>query len=42
MKIRVREYRGGDVKEAAAIWNQVVEDGEAFPQMGIADCENWG
>ena len=35
MKIRVREYRGGDVKEAAAIWNQVVEDGEAFPQMEL-------
>lgn len=35
MKIRVREYRGGDVKAAAAIWNQVVEDGEAFPQMEL-------
>ena len=32
MKIRVREYTKEDVEEAVKIWNQVVEDGVAFPQ----------
>lgn len=32
MSIQIREFAEGDVFEAAAIWNQVVEDGEAFPQ----------
>lgn len=32
MKIRIREYTKEDVKQAIKIWNQVVEDGVAFPQ----------
>ena len=33
MDIWVREYEQSDREDAAAIWNQVVEDGVAFPQM---------
>lgn len=32
MKIRIREYTKEDGEEAVKIWNQVVEDGVAFPQ----------
>ena len=32
IEIRIRGFQDGDAEEAAAIWNQVVEDGEAFPQ----------
>ncbi len=32
MKIAIREYREADAAAAAAIWNQVVEDGVAYPQ----------
>ncbi len=32
IEIRIRGFQNGDAEEAAAIWNQVVEDGEAFPQ----------
>lgn len=35
MTIRIREYKKEDVNEAVNIWNQVVEDGEAFPQMKL-------
>lgn len=31
-EITVRPYRNGDLSAMAAIWNQVVEDGVAFPQ----------
>ncbi len=31
--IYIREFLDSDAKEAAAIWNRVVEDGEAFPQL---------
>lgn len=33
MDIQVREYRKEDVKEAIQIWNCIVEEGIAFPQM---------
>lgn len=33
MEIRIRGYKSSDAREAAAIWNRVVEDGEAFPQL---------
>ena len=33
MEIRIKQYEEEDTKEAVGIWNQVVEDGEAFPQM---------
>ena len=32
MEIRVREYRTEDLPEMIAIWNEVVEEGIAFPQ----------
>ena len=32
MNIVIREYIASDVKDAIVIWNQVVEDGVAFPQ----------
>lgn len=33
MNIQIREFEKQDIKEAILIWNQVVEDGVAFPQM---------
>ena len=35
MAIRIRKYESADVNEAVNIWNQVVEDGEAFPQTEL-------
>ena len=32
MTLKLREYKREDVEEAVKIWNQVVEDGVAFPQ----------
>ena len=32
MEVEIRAYRPGDVPAMTAIWNQVVEDGAAFPQ----------
>ena len=32
MKIAIREYRTEDATAASEIWNQVVDDGVAFPQ----------
>lgn len=32
MNIRIREYETDDAADAANIWNEVVEDGVAFPQ----------
>lgn len=32
MDVRIREYRQEDAADAAAVWNQVVEEGKAFPQ----------
>lgn len=39
MTIRIREYEQNDVKEAVTIWNQVVEDGIAFPQTELLTGE---
>lgn len=36
-EITVREYRSGDVKAMNDIWNEVVEDGIAFPQEECLD-----
>lgn len=33
MNIKIREYQILDTAEAIFIWNQVVEEGRAFPQM---------
>ena len=32
MNVKIREYTTEDAKAASEIWNQVVEDGVAFPQ----------
>ena len=32
MDIRGREHRESDIKEMLRIWNEVVEEGIAFPQ----------
>ena len=40
MEITVREFRSEDTKEAIAIWNEVVDQGKAFPQLedlGVED-----
>lgn len=33
MGIEIREYRGDDLPAMVSIWNTVVEDGNAFPQV---------
>ncbi len=35
MNIRIRKYEDKDIPEAIAIWNEVVEEGNAFPQEEI-------
>ncbi|MBQ7565419.1 MAG: GNAT family N-acetyltransferase [Lachnospiraceae bacterium] len=35
MEIQIREFTNNDVIEANRIWNQVVEDGVAFPQLEL-------
>lgn len=37
MNIIIREYRADDVSEMNRIWNEVVEDGVAFPQEEYMD-----
>lgn len=32
--MEVREYSNNDMKEIIRIWNEVVEEGIAFPQLG--------
>ena len=42
MEITVREFRSEDTKDAIAIWNEVVDQGKAFPQLedlGVKDGE---
>ena len=34
MSIKVREFNENDIQAANEIWNEVVEDGVAFPQKG--------
>lgn len=41
MNIAIRQFEKADIDEAIAIWNRVVEDGVAFPQMEPLD-ENSG
>lgn len=33
--MKIRQFKASDTREAAEIWNSVVEDGLAFPQMEI-------
>ncbi len=35
MEIAVREFRAEDIKGAIAVWNEIVEDGIAFPQTDL-------
>ena len=39
MNINIREYKTNDAEAACEIWNQVVEDGTAFPQEDKLDIE---
>lgn len=37
MNIQVRKFTASDVEAAIQIWNEVVEDGVAFPQLELLD-----
>ena len=37
MGIVIRAFEQGDIRDAILIWNQVVEDGVAFPQLELLD-----
>ncbi|WP_195627075.1 GNAT family N-acetyltransferase [Clostridium sp. 1001283B150225_161107_B6] len=39
MDIRIRQYSESDVEEAVRIWNHIVEEGVAFPQMDTLTAE---
>ena len=39
MEIRVREYRQDDLPEMIGIWNEIVEEGIAFPQEEMLNLE---
>lgn len=39
MKICIREFEKRDLEASLRIWNQVIEDGVAFPSMEILDPE---
>lgn len=40
MDIAIREFQRNDIKDAIEIWNQVVEDGIAFPQKEFLEEES--
>lgn len=40
MQVEIRQYGQQDAQEAAAIWNEVVEDGVAFPQTELLDAQS--
>lgn len=40
MNILVREYTPKDLPEMIAIWNEVVEDGIAYPQLELLDLDS--
>ncbi len=37
MKITVRKYESTDIKPAVSIWNEIVNEGNAFPQIDLLD-----
>ena len=39
MNLQIRELMPADLPEAIAIWNQVVKDGIAFPQLDCLDLQ---
>ena len=36
-EVTIRKYKSGDLPEMIAVWNEVVEDGVAFPQEEMFD-----
>lgn len=40
MNIKISEYRSENAKEAMQIWNEVVKDGNAFPQKECLSTQN--
>lgn len=40
MQIVIREYTGKDIKEMIDIWNEVVEEGVAFPQEVLLEGDS--
>ena len=40
MQVEIRQYAQQDAGEAAAVWNEVVEDGVAFPQTELLDVQS--
>ena len=38
--IVVRKYEASDLPEMTSIWNEVVEEGNAFPQIDTLDDES--
>ena len=40
MKIVVREYEEKDLTEMIKIWNEIVEEGNAFPQEEMLNLES--
>lgn len=40
MSINVRKYEPADIARMVEIWNEVVEDGVAFPQEDMLDAES--
>ena len=39
MNIKIREYQEKDLQEMVSIWNEVVEEGIAFPQEEFLSLE---
>ncbi len=39
MEIEIREYENGDLTAMVEIWNEVVEEGNAFPQEELLNAE---
>ena len=40
MQIYIRPYRPADLSAMAEIWNEVVRQGEAFPQLETLEAPN--
>lgn len=40
MQVEIRPYKQDDVQQAIAVWNEVVEDGVAFPQTELLDAQS--
>ena len=40
MQVQIRAYEPADAADAAAIWNEVVEEGVAFPQTELLTPES--